>query len=256
MSHSSCNNALSSSFAGIDSAIVFAAGLGKRMLPLTKHTPKSLLTIKGKPLLAYNLEMLIHFGIKRIIVNCHYQAEQIKHYLMTCPYNLPELHISYEPTLLDTGGGIVKALPYLGNEAFFAINSDIIVVDDKLPAALDRLAHFWQPKTMDMVLLLQPTNNTIGYEGHGDFALADTNQLIRTASSDKPFVFTGIQILKVGLFKGLSEKKFSLSDVYRKIQQPDGYLKNAYGLVHHGAWLHIGTPAGLEQAHHYFCKTL
>ncbi len=233
-------------------AMLFAAGLGKRMLPLTATTPKPLVEVAGKPLIARSLDMLEEAGVKRVVVNTHHLAEKIEAYLGRRV--VPEIKISYEEELLETGGGIVHALPLLGDTPFFAVNSDVILLDDiSAKPALHRLAEEWQRRgdSLDILLLLYPVEKAVGYNGKGDF-FVDKNGIInlRKEHEAAPFVFTGIQILHPRLFAGLPTEPFSLSSLFTRLVI-DGNGDDApriRAIIHSGEWLHVGDIEGIRMA--------
>lgn len=233
-------------------AMVFAAGMGERMRPLTDHLPKPLIRVGGKTMLDRVLDKLCDRGTGRIVVNSHYKAAMIEAHIAARQQQDKQVHytVTYEPQRLETGGGIIHALPYLGTAPIYAVNSDIIWLEGTSAPAFERLAAMWDEDTMDALFLLHPKQRAIGYGGPGDFSLAGNGQLIRPPAGERIYVFTGVQIIKPGIFKGREEKPCSF---YRDILEPerlqeDGTLKRVYGLVHDGEWLHIGTPAELAEA--------
>lgn len=228
-------------------AMVLAAGLGKRMRPITDTMPKPLVRLAGRTLLDRAIDALASAGIEQIVVNIHYLGAMIEDHLAS--RTAPEIILSREDgMLLETGGGIAKALPYLGSDPFFAVNADIAWTDGSTPA-LTRLAAAWQDAAMDALLLLYPVSQATGYDGAGDYDIADDGRLRRrTDEPAAPFVFTGVQLLHPRLFDGAPEGRFSLSLLYDRAQET-GRL---YGLVHDGDWHHIGTPAGLAEAEAHF----
>lgn len=214
--------------------MVFAAGLGTRMRPLTLHTPKPLLPVGGRSLLDRALDHLHKAGVKRVVVNTHYLAEQVAtHLAKRTDLNITLVH---EETLLETGGGVKNALPHLGEDPIYVINSDI-VWDDGAEPALERLAKAWKPD-YDLLLLLVKTEGAYGYDGAGDFDLAPSGQLLRP-EPPRPYVFGGVQILKPQLTASVAEPIFSLNRFY--FGNP-----RAFGLVHDSGWYHIGTPEALQ----------
>jgi MurNAc alpha-1-phosphate uridylyltransferase len=232
------------------SAIVFAAGLGQRMLPLTEETPKPLLKVNDKPILGYALDMLAQHKIDRVVVNTHHLSTQVDDYINTHKHGL-HTHLSHELELLETGGGLLKALPHLENDKpIFVINGDIIWLNGPKTPALKRLVDFWRDD-MDALLLLHKSKDAFGYDGSGDFDITSNRQLKKTTSPSHPYVYTGIQILHPRLLKGMEIRPFSINLLYSKALQEDGTLKNMYGLVHDGEWLHIGTPEALNDANAY-----
>jgi MurNAc alpha-1-phosphate uridylyltransferase len=226
-------------------AILLAAGLGTRMRPLTDHTPKPLIAVDGVPLIDRILGWFSASGVNDIVVNSHYKAEMLESHLKR--KNLPVIHISHEPDLLETGGGIKKALPLLGQAPFFSANSDTLCIDGKKPA-LHRLSEAWG-NHMDALLLLHPTEKAVGYEGKGDFYLLPDGRLRRRTTEDHaPFVFTGVQLLHPRLFEAAPEGAFSMNLLYNRDISQDGSLQRIYGLPHDGSWLHVGDPKGLKLA--------
>jgi MurNAc alpha-1-phosphate uridylyltransferase len=224
-------------------AMVFAAGLGTRMRPITDHTPKPMISVAGKTLLERILDKLLASHIEHAVINTHHLAPLIEKYvaLRRSRGELPHVDLSHEETLLETGGGIVHAKPFLGSDPVYTINSDIIWLDGKEPA-LDRLAKAWDPEIMDALLLLHPITTAVGYEGDGNFDLLPTGQLIKPAGGDLPYVYAGVQIINPTFFYGMREEPFSLNVLYKKAYQSDGRLNRIYGLVHDGKWFHVGTP--------------
>ena len=228
----------------IDTAMVFAAGLGTRMRPLTNDIPKPMVEVCGKPLIDYRLDKLAAAGVKKVIVNTHYKADIIEAYLKQ--RHDMEIIFSYEETLLETGGGIVKALPHFNNQPFYLINGDVIWLDETVPALL-RLAEAWTDN-MNELLLLQPTNQAIGYKGEGDFDLAQDSLLKRADATPRDYVFTGIQIFHPHHIEGYKEEPFSRSILWKEATNTDGIIQHVHGLVHTGGWLHIDSPEALIEA--------
>lgn len=229
-------------------AMIFAAGYGKRMRPLTDDKPKPMVEVCGKPLIDYRLDKLVEAGMSRVIVNTHYKAEILENYLRQ--RQDIEIIISYEETLLETGGGLVHALPHLGDEPFFLINGDVIWLDDGTPA-LQRLAEQWQDG-MNELLLLQPKETAIGYVGKGDFTLTPQHQLQWPETEQSaPYVFTGISLFHPRQLSSYQAEPFSRSVLWRAATQDDSTIQGIYGLAHQGQWLHIDSPEGVTRAETY-----
>ncbi|MDB4991637.1 MAG: mannose-phosphate guanylyltransferase [Myxococcaceae bacterium] len=228
----------------LKNAMLFAAGLGTRMRPLTEHTPKALIEVAGKTILDYALAHFEAAGCERIVVNTHHLAPQLAEHLARHrgPAEIVRIH---EDVLLETGGAVVNALSLLGDEAFYCMNVDMIWRDDGLPA-LERLQRAYDPSTMDALLLLQPMTRTVSYGGKGDFGLNEHGELTRSA--DRPYAYASLQAIHPRLFRGRRVEPFSLRDLWFAGQRADGSLARMHGLVHEGDWLHIGTPAELAAA--------
>lgn len=227
-------------------AIILSAGLGTRMRPLTDNLPKPLVDVAGKPLIDWSIQLLAEAGLEEIIVNTHYLAEKLEAHLATI--QTPTIRISHEETLLETGGGIKKALPLLGDEPFFAFNSDTIALHGAA-SYLWRLARRWNPDEMDALLLLTPTSTASGYKGQGDFMLGGTGEIRRRKSHETaPFVFSGVQLLHPRYFEGAPEGAFSMNVLYNRGVHENGVLDRVRGIAHDGLWLHVGDPQGKEAA--------
>ncbi|HUN50317.1 MAG TPA: nucleotidyltransferase family protein [Candidatus Sulfotelmatobacter sp.] len=224
-------------------AMVLAAGLGIRLRPLTLDRPKALVQVAGRSLVDHTLDRLAAFGIATAVVNLHYKGNSLRQHLAT--RKQPKIMLSDETAeLLDTGGGVAKALPLLGADPFYVLNCDIVWRDARENSLL-RLAERWDDAAMDALLLLQPTVSAIGYRGVGDFNMDPDGWLTRRAEGMvAPFVFTGVQILHPRLFRGCPAGAFSLNRLYDRAVEA-GRL---YGLRHEGDWMDVGTPAGLQAA--------
>jgi len=219
--------------------MVLAAGLGTRLRPLTDVLPKPLIELNGRPLIDHAIDRLALAGVEHVVVNTHHLAAMLAEHLAGRSH--PQIEISEESQLLETGGGVAQALPSLG-EAFFVINGDVFWLDGK-EAALLRLARAFDPNSTDAVLLLQRTVTAVGYEGSGDYMLDAVGPPRRRREREiAPYLFAGIQLLHHRLFDGVTDRVFSLVRLFDRAEQA-GRL---HAIVHDGEWYHIGTPAGLE----------
>jgi MurNAc alpha-1-phosphate uridylyltransferase len=227
----------------LNRAMVLAAGLGTRMQPLTDTLPKPLVKVAGKALIDHVLDRLADAGVTRAVVNVHHMADQIESHLKG--RTRPAIDISDERgELLDTGGGVLKALPRLGHAPFFHMNSDSMWVEGVTPN-LSRLAELFDAECMDILLLVASTTASIGYEGRGDFLMAPDGRLSRRAERQiAPFVYAGAAILSPAVFSDAPQGKFSLNRLF------DGAIaaERLYGLRLEGTWMHVGTPAAIEAA--------
>jgi MurNAc alpha-1-phosphate uridylyltransferase len=229
-------------------AMILAAGLGLRMRPLTDHRPKPLIEVAGKPLIDYGMDKLREAGVQKTVVNGHYRAEQIL--LWSKQQHAPEVIFSNEQAeILDTGGGIAKALPLLGQKPFFVLNSDSFWIEGKVPA-LNRLRGAWNDATMDCLLLLCHIDRTIGYDGRGDFLLGREGRLIRQQGSGA-LAYIGGYLVHPRLFASVAVEKFSMNVLWDKAIS-EGRL---HGIAHSGKWLHVGTPAAIPLAEAELAKT-
>ena len=220
------------------SAMVLAAGLGTRLRPVTKAVPKPLVQINGRPLIDHALDRLTSAGVEHVVVNVHYKAGMMAEHLAGRDH--PQIELSEEPELLDTGGGVAQALLLLG-EAFFVVNGDVFWLDTK-DSALLRLTGAFDPATMDGVLLLQRTVTAVGYDGSGDYFLDPLgNPRRRREREVAPYLFAGVQLLHRRLFDGAPGRVFSLVRLFDRAEAA-GRLS---AIVHCGEWYHVGTPQGL-----------
>jgi N-acetyl-alpha-D-muramate 1-phosphate uridylyltransferase len=224
-------------------AMILAAGLGTRMRPLTERTPKPLVAVGGKPLINHVLDRLAAVGVDTAVVNVHHFADQIEQHLK--PRRVPKVVISDErAALLGTGGGLVKAMPLLGDQPFFHVNSDTLWIDGVKPN-LERLAGAFDPQTMDALLLLAPTATSVGYSGPGDYAMAPDGRLRpRPEREVVPFVYSGVAILSPALVADAPTGAFSLTQLFNRAAE-SGRL---HGLRLEGVWMHVGTPEAIAAA--------
>jgi MurNAc alpha-1-phosphate uridylyltransferase len=224
-------------------AMVLAAGLGERMRPLTDRMPKPLVPVAGKPLIDHVLDRLAAAGVVRAVVNVHYLADMIERHLKS--RTRPQIVISDErEKLLNTGGGVVKALGAIGGEPFIHVNSDTIWIDSVKPN-LERLAEAFDVAAMDALLLLAPVSTSIGYPGRGDFTMAADGRLTWRGERDiVPFVYAGAAILQPALFKDSPDGAFSLTTLFQRAEAA-GRL---HGLRLEGVWMHVGTPEAIKDA--------
>ncbi len=224
-------------------AMVLAAGLGKRMRPLTATRPKPLVEVAGRTLLDRALDHLRAAGIPRAVVNAHYFADQIVAHLKSQPAGL-DLQLSDErEALLETGGGVTKALPLIDCDPFYVVNSDNLWVDGSIDT-LRQLAQRWDPDVMDVLLLLVPLARATGYDGRGDFHV-DPAGLVRKRGEHRiaPYVFSGVQLVSKRLFAGEPVEAFSMWRVWDRVLAEN----RVYGLVHQGLWFHVGTPQAVAE---------
>jgi MurNAc alpha-1-phosphate uridylyltransferase len=224
-------------------AMVLAAGLGLRMRPLTETMPKPLVSVAGRPLLDHVLGRLADAGVSEAVVNVHYLPDQIIAH--TATRTRPRVIISDErDEVLGTGGGVVKALPLLGSAPFFHVNSDTMWIEG-VRSNLVRLADAFDPERMDILLLMAPTANSIGYYGQGDYAmLPDGTLRKRREHQVVPFVYAGAAIISPAIFDDAPQGQFSLTKIFDKTNEQD----RLFGLRLDGVWMHVGTPDAVTAA--------
>ncbi|HEY7669521.1 MAG TPA: nucleotidyltransferase family protein [Hyphomicrobium sp.] len=226
-----------------EAGMVLAAGLGLRMRPLTDTVPKPLVRLKGRALIDHVLDRIAAAGVARAVVNVHYLADALEAHLRL--RKRPQIIISDErDKVLDTGGGVVRALPKLGPEPFLIHNSDSVWIEG-VGSNLERLFAAWDSETMDSLMLLASATASLGYEGAGDFAMGTDGRLTRRGERQMvPFVFTGVSIAHPRMFKGAPQGAFSLNALWDKAIDK-GRL---YGIRLDGLWMHVGTPEALTEA--------
>lgn len=225
-------------------AMVMAAGLGKRMRPLTATRPKPLVEVAGQTLLDHTLEHLKSAGVKRAVVNVHYLADALEAHLKNRVQGI-DITVSNERNLLlETGGGLVKALPLIDADPFLVINSDNLWIDGPVDS-LRLLASNWDDERMDALLLLVPLARATGHTGQGDFHLSATGKLRRrTRGVVAPFVYTGIQIVSKRLFEGeIPEGPFSTNLLWDRALEAG----RCFGATHQGLWFDVGTPQNVKK---------
>ncbi len=227
----------------ITKAMVMAAGMGTRMHPLTGTMPKPLVPFAGKPLIDHVLDRLEDAGIEEVIVNVHHFADMLEAHL--AKRKSPVIVISDERTrLLDTGGGVRKALPLLGSEPVITFNSDSVWTEGAGSNLRDLMAAF-DPARMDALLMVADTACTIGYTGKGDFIMASDGRLARRLpSTTAPFMFAGVQIIRPSLFAEGPDGPFSTNVVWDRLIER-GRL---FGHRMEGVWMHVGAPDDLVKA--------
>jgi N-acetyl-alpha-D-muramate 1-phosphate uridylyltransferase len=227
----------------LPAAFVLAAGMGNRMRPLTDTLPKPLVALAGRPLIDHVLDRIAAAGISRAVVNVHYMADKLEAHLKG--RSNPKVIISDErDALLDTGGGVVRALPLIGRGPVLIHNSDSVWIEGQT-SNLDRLIAAYDPVRMDSLLLLAPREASLGYDGRGDFSLGTDGRLQRRIGQQPaPYVFAGVSMIHTHMFNGEAERPFSLNQVWdRGIA-----ARRLYGIVLDGQWMHVGTPEGLADA--------
>lgn len=232
----------------IKNAMVLAAGKGTRMGAISDTTPKPLVRVAGVPLLDRILAHLWKVGCEKIVVNVHHLADQIESHLAPL---VAEGHVAISDerdALLETGGGVKKALPMLGRDPIYVINSDALWVDGT-GGTLTRLAQAFDPSRMDVLLLLVPTVKALGYHGAGDFIpdgdpSGPTPIRFRGSAASAPVMFGGIQLVNPALYDDMPEGRWSNVEIFRKAEKA-GRL---FGLLHTGHWMHVGTPEAIKAA--------
>ena len=226
-----------------DRAMVLAAGIGKRMRPITVTTPKPLIEVGGRALIDHALDRLEQAGVASVVVNVHYLPDLVRVHLGR--RRTPKIMVSDERArLLDTGGGIAKALPYFGDDPFYVLNSDSFWIEGPRPN-LEWLTAGWRDDAMDALLLVASTVGSIGYLGLGDFRMDPVGRLTRRREREvTPFAYAGAAILHPRLFADCPTNSFSLRLLF------DRAIANGrlYGVRMEGRWIHVGTPAAVDEA--------
>jgi MurNAc alpha-1-phosphate uridylyltransferase len=225
-----------------DTAMVLAAGLGKRMRPLTATRPKPLVEVAGQALIDHVLDRLRASGVGKIVVNVHYLPEALEAHLKSRATDF-DVKISDErKQLLETGGGMIHALPLLDADPFLVVNSDNYWVDGATDT-LQLLASLWRDDEMDALLLLVPLASAGNHSGQGDFHMKADGRLVRREKAKvAPFVYTGIQMVSKRLLRDAPDGPFSTNILWdRAIAEG-----RCFGAVHQGLWFDVGNPAAIK----------
>lgn len=226
-------------------AMVMAAGLGKRMRPLTASRPKPLIEVAGRTLLDHSLDRLRAAGVQKAVVNVHYLPDALEAHLKNRVTGIEIVVSDERDQLLETGGGLVKALPLIDADPFLVVNSDNLWVDGPVDS-LRHLASHWNEETMDALLLLVPLAGANCHNGQGDFHMSATGRIRRKKSGGvAPFVYTGIQMVSKRLFEGeVPEGPFSTNLLWDRAIEAG----RCYGAAHQGLWFDVGAPPNIKKA--------
>ncbi len=228
---------------GPKTAMVLAAGLGTRMRPLTDDQPKALVEVAGRALIDHQLDRLADAGVETAVVNVHHFADALEAHL--AGRTRPHVLISDERAeVLETGGGLKRARPLLGEAPIWIANIDSVWIEDG-PSALEALAAAWDPEVMEVCLLLARLDRSIGFDGAGDVFRADDGRLtFRGEAASAPYAYMGVHIAKPQIVDAEPDAPFSLAAIWRRLAA-QGRL---HGVVLDGLWMHVGDPAALQQA--------
>ena len=229
------------SVAAPETAMVMAAGLGKRMRPLTATRPKPLVPVAGKALLDHTLARLKAGGVKRAVVNVHYLADALEAHMKTHPHGIDIIISDERKQLLETGGGLMAAKHLIPDDPFLCVNSDNLWIDGPTDA-LHLLAARWNDAAMDALLLVVPQARAHNHSGRGDFHLDPLGRITRRkVGRVAPFVYTGIQMISKRLLNDAPEGPFSTMLFWERAIAAG----RCFGLVHQGLWFDVGTPAAI-----------
>lgn len=228
-----------------ETAMVMAAGLGKRMRPLTATRPKPLVEVAGKTLIDHTMNHLRTAGVKRAVVNVHYLADQMEAHLKARVKDMEVVISDERAQLLETGGGIVHARALIGDKPFLCVNSDNLWIDGPIDA-IRQLAAAWDESKMDALLLLVPLARANCHKGQGDFRLDAFGRITERRKPGRlaPFVYIGVSILSPSLIRDWPEGAFSTNLFFNRALEA-GRL---WGVVHQGLWFDVGTPAAVGEA--------
>ncbi|ESQ90824.1 hypothetical protein ABAC460_08320 [Asticcacaulis sp. AC460] len=226
-----------------ETAFILAAGLGTRMRPLTNDRPKALVEVGGRALIDHMLDRLAAAGAKHFVVNVHAFADRLEAHLKART-DLDIVISDEREALLETGGGLKKARPLLGEDPIWAANIDSVWLEDIDGAALKALSSLWNPDEMDAALLLARMERTTGFDGAGDFFMDGDRLRFRGEASSAPLNYMGVHITKPQIVDGVDEAAFSLAKIWRELA-PKGRIA---GVVMDGDWMHVGDPAARDIA--------
>jgi N-acetyl-alpha-D-muramate 1-phosphate uridylyltransferase len=224
----------------IHKAMVLAAGYGTRLKPLTDRLPKPLVPVAGKPMIDYALDRLKSYDIGEIVINVSHLKEQLAEHLAR--RSDLKIRLSEEAEPLETGGGLKRALPLLGDGPFFAINSDIIWLDDT-ESALERLSRCWDTDHMDILLLAQSRAQAVGYDRGEDHLFVKPANTVGWKDEEAPYIFAGLAILHPRVFQDSPEGKFSIKILWQRALA-QGRL---FCVPHQGRWFQTGTERDIRE---------
>ena len=231
----------------IKKAMVLAAGYGTRLKPLTERMPKPLVPVSGKPMIEYALDRLLAYGIEEVIVNVSHHKEQLMDYLSK--FKSLSFKISEEAAPLETGGGLKHALPLVGIEPLFSINSDILWFDEN-ETALERLAQNWDGSKMDFLLLAQSKSKAVGHDKGEDHLFVKRENTIDWNEQEAPYIVAGIGIFHPRVLLAAPNGKFSVKILWHQALAQN----RLFCLPHNGQWLQTGTIDDIKKAEEFFCK--
>ncbi len=235
----------------ITQGFVLAAGLGTRMAPLTDTCPKPLLSVANKTMIDRSIDALKNVGVEDITVNTHYLGDLIEEHLGY--RDDVNIQFSNEEEILETGGGVKKALANFNNKPFYVLNSDVICTDGA-KHYLQNLAEFWDTDKMDILLQLYPIDKLLVKKENGDYQIDNSGKLIFKDNLDTKakYLFTGPRIIHPRIFDNITDKAFSFKKLFDQAEEK----KRLYGIVHDGEWFHIGTPEELMKTDELFKKRM
>ena len=221
-------------------AFILGAGFGKRMRPLTDHIPKPMIEIAGRSLIYRILDKMVKAGIEEVVVNTHYKADILREHLEAYKHGPQSLHImiSHEEGILDTGGGIVRALSYFKGEPFYVVAGDSLWEDGPSGCVFSRLARHWDPQCMDIVTLMQPLSRMHLTHGHGDYDLKEDGRVKRSLDKSGAYMWTNIRLNHPAIYDNYEETCFSFLDIMDQKEKEGRF----FALVHDGDWHHVSTP--------------
>src|ERR1700690_1286653 len=231
----------------INTAMVLAAGYGTRLKPLTDRMPKPLIPVAGKPMIEYALDKLWTYGIREVIVNVSHLKDQLTAYLSA--FNDLTIKISEEAEPLETGGGLKKALPLLGNEPVFIINSDIIWLDER-DRALERLGRPWDDAKKDFLLLTQSKAKAIGHDKGEDHLFIKPGNTIDWNEREAPYIIAGIGIMHPRILLNAPDGKFTVKILWHQALKQNRLAC----LPHHGQWFQTGTIEDIKTAEKHLMR--
>ena len=226
----------------VKSAIILAAGFGKRMRHLTHEVPKPLINFKGKPLIQYSIDFLESLNVQEIVINVHYKSDQIKEFVRSL--NNSKIKISDESSeILDTGGGVKKAMGLINGTYSIVINSDVLWNEEQA-SSLKEMDSMFDQNSCDSLLCLSLLKNTKGYKGEGDFVFLNNNKIRRYQNNDQsPFVYCGAQIISIDSFIDFEEDVFSINKIWNRSISNDRLM----GFKNNNDVFHIGSVETLDR---------
>jgi MurNAc alpha-1-phosphate uridylyltransferase len=230
-------------------AFILAAGLGTRMRPLTDSIPKPMVEVGGRSLIYHTLDKLDAAGVREVMVNMHYKPEILQAHLDNYPQQKLKIHTSFEPEILDTGGGIVKVLPFFGDQPFFVIAGDAFWTEGKLPA-FEQLTQQWDDVRMDILTLMQPLTRMTLTQGAGDYDVLPDGRVQRSLDKNGHSMWTNIRLNHPRIYRNCPQGPFSFLKIMDETQSKGRF----FAMEHSGDWHHISTPQDLTAVNRSVAK--
>lgn len=230
----------------VDQAFILAAGFGTRLRPYTNDKPKPMVTVDDKTLLDHAIDHLKAAGVSKFTINTHYLSDVIHDHMK----DREGISISHEKEILDTGGGIKKALKNFNGKDFFITSGDGLWSDGPSGSIIQKMKAAWDPEKMDILILLQPVQSMTTTKGIGDYDIDEEGRAVRSLDKTGTHMFTSIRINKSSVFNNTPDEPFSYLEILDRAEQ----TSRLYAIINDGQWHHISTPEDLDNVRALYSK--